>query len=74
MILEDLNKISKNLDLVFSKYDNFMLIGDFNTEPNESMDSDFCEIYNLKHFIKNKTCFKNPTKSPWIGLIVTNRL
>ena len=32
-----------------------------------------CEIYNLQHLIKDKTCFKNPTKPTWIDLIVTNR-
>ena len=35
--------------------------------------SDFCEIYNLKHIIKDKTCFKNSTKPTCIDLIVTNR-
>ena len=39
-----------------------MLIGDLNAEPPEATVSDFCEIYNLKHLIKEKTCFKNPTK------------
>ena len=35
-----------------------MLIGDLNAEPAEATVSDFCEIYNLKHLIKNKTCLK----------------
>ena len=73
MISEHLNKIGKNLDLLLSKYDNFMLIGDLNAEPTEAAVSDFCEIYNLKHLIKDKTCFKNPTKPTCIDLIVTNR-
>ena len=50
-----------------------MLIGDLNAEPTEVTESDFCEIYNLKHLIKHKTCFKNPTKSTCIALIVKNR-
>ena len=73
MISEHLNKIGKNLDLFLSKYDNFMLIGDLNAEPTEAAVSEFCEIYNLKHLIKNKKCFKNPTKPTCIGLIVRNR-
>ena len=73
MISEHLNEIGKNLDLLLSKYDNFMLIGDLNAEPTEAAVSDFCEIYNLKHLIKDKTCFKNPTKPTCIDLIVTNR-
>ena len=29
-------KIGKNLDLLLSKYDNFILIGDLNPEPTEA--------------------------------------
>ena len=58
-----MNKIGKNLDLLLSKYGDFMLIGDLNAEPAEAAVSDFCEIYNLNNLIKDKTCFKNPTKS-----------
>ena len=50
-----------------------MLISDLNAESTEATVSDFCEIYNLKHFIKDKTCFKNPTKPTCIDLIATNR-
>ena len=50
-----------------------MLIGDLNAEPTEAIVSDFCEIYNLKHLIKDKTCFKNTTKPTCIDLIITNR-
>ena len=50
-----------------------MLIGDLNAEPTEAAVSGFCEIYNLKHLIKDKTCFKNPAKPSCIDLIVINR-
>ena len=73
MISEHLNEIGKNLDLSLSKYDNLMLIRPLNAELTEAAISDFCEIYNLKHLIKDKTCFKNPTKPTCIDLIVTNR-
>ena len=62
LISENFNEIGKNLDLLLSKYDNFMLIGDLNAEPAEAAVSNFCEICNLKYLIKDKTCFKNPTK------------
>ena len=58
---------------LISKHDNFMLIGDLNAEPTEATVSDFCKIYNLKHLIKDKTCFKNPTKPTCVDLIITNR-
>ena len=70
MISEHLNEIRKNLDLLLPKYDNFMLIGDLNAEPTEAIVSNFCNTYNLKDLIKDKTCFKKPT---CIDLIVTNR-
>ena len=41
-----LKEISNNLDLLSSKYDNYLLMGDFNAEPNKPAISDFCEIYN----------------------------
>ena len=73
LISEHLNKIGKNLGLLLFKYDNCMLIGDLNVELTETTVSDFCGIYNLKHLIKDKACFKNPTKLTCIDLIVTNR-
>ena len=68
-----MNKIGKILDLLLSHYNNFMLIGDLDTEPTEAIVSDFCEIYNLKHLFKDKKRFKNLNKPTRIGLIVTNR-
>ena len=32
-------------------------MGDFNTEPTDTTLSDFCEIYNLKNIVQDKTCF-----------------
>ena len=73
LISENLNEIGKNLDLLLSEFDSFMLIGDLNAEPSEATIFDFCIIYNLKNSIKSKTCFKNPTKPTWIDLIVTSK-
>ena len=69
LISSHLNEIWPNLDLLSSRYEN-LLLGDFNAEPTTTTVSDFCEIYNLKNIIKDKTCFKNPT---WIDLTITNR-
>ena len=33
-------------------------MGDFNAESTDSARSNFCEIYNLKNIVKEKTCFK----------------
>ena len=68
-----LNELGKNLDTLTSKYDNIILLGDFNTEPTDTALSHFCEIYNFKNLIKDKTCFKNPNKPSCIDLIIANR-
>ena len=60
LISNHLQEIGNNLDLLSSIFDNYLLMGDFNSEPNEPDISDFCEIYNTKNIIKKKTCFKNP--------------
>ena len=72
-ILFHLNELGKNLDTSTSKYDNIILLGDFNTEPTDAALSNFCEIYNFENLIKDKTCFKNPNQPSCIDLIITNR-
>ena len=72
-ISHHLEEIGKDLDILSSNYENILLLGDFNTEPSDTALSNFCEIYNLKNLIKDKTCFKNPEKPSCIDLIITNR-
>ena len=66
-------EIRKDLDVLTSKYDNIILIGDFNAEPADTVVSDFCEIYNLKNIIRENTCFKNPNNPSCIDLKIRNR-
>ena len=73
LISNHLKEIGKNLDNYSSKYDNFILLGDLNSEPTESAVRDFCQIYGCKNLIKDKTCFKNPEKPSCIELNITNR-
>ena len=47
--------IGKNLDNSSSKYDNFIPLGDLNSEPTESAVRDFCQIYGCKNLIKDNT-------------------
>ena len=56
-----------------SKYENFILLGDLNSEPTESVVRDFCQIYGCKNLINDNTCFKNPEKPSCIDLIITNK-
>ena len=48
-------------------------MGDFNTEPTESVMGEFMNIYNLKNLIKGPTCYKNPGKPSCIDLILTDK-
>ena len=69
LISNHLKEIDKNLDNYSSKYDNFILLGDINSEPTESAVKDFCEIYSCKNLIKDNTCFKNLLKPSCIDLM-----
>ena len=62
LISNYLKEIGKNVDNYSSKYDNFILLGDLNSELTESAVRDFCQIYGCKNLIKDNTCFKNPEK------------
>ena len=73
LISNHLKKIGKNLDNYSSKYDNFILLNDLNSEPTESAVRNFCEIYSCKNLMKDNTCFKNPLKPSCIDLIITIR-
>ena len=61
------------LDHYMSKYDNFILLGDFNSEMGDNTMAAFGDTYNLTNLIKEPTCFKNPLNPSSIDLILTNR-
>ena len=41
------------MDNYSSKYDNFILHGDLNSDPTESAVRDFCEIYSCKNLVNS---------------------
>ena len=55
-----------------SRYDNFLVIGDFNFETSEMAMSEFCETYNLQNSVRDNTYYKYPSKPTCIDLILTN--
>ena len=73
MISKHLHELQLILDNLSSKYENFLIIGDFNAEPTEIEITNFCQIYNLVNLIKEATCFKNPEKPTCIDLMLTNK-
>ena len=56
-----------------TKFENFIFLGDFNSEIGEEDLNDFCHMYNLKNLIVEPTCFKNPNNPSSIDVILTNK-
>ena len=73
MIKGYLEYISKEIDSDSSKYDNFLLFGDFNSEPTEEAMKSLCQIHNFKNLLDKPTCYKNPTNPSCVDLIITNK-
>ena len=55
----------------YSSYDRIVLIGDFNSEDHEPMET-FLYQHNLTNIVKEGTCFKNSSKPSTIDLFLTN--
>lgn len=70
--MDHLNEIGKNFDIILSDYDNIFCFGDYNAEAKNISLIEFCKTYELKHLIKEPTCFKNPDNPKCIDLILTN--
>ena len=74
LIAVHLHCIGRGIDFYFSKYDNFVVLGDLNTEISNSFIEQFCASYNLKSLIKEPTCFKSVDNLSCIDLILGNHL
>ena len=61
--------LGKVLDNFSTKYDHFVLLGDFNVQENETILSEFLNAYNAKNIVKNKTCFKSIENPSCVDLI-----
>ena len=68
-----LGSLSKSIDSLSSKYDNFILLGDFNSCMEDSPMKTCVKVYKLQNLIKEPTCFKNPENPTCIDLILTNK-
>ena len=65
-------QIGLALDVYSSRFDKFLLAGDFNTEEgNETLD-EFLEDYHAKNLVKVPTCFKSLNNPSCIDLFITN--
>ena len=50
------------IDLYSSRYKNYLLLGDFSSEPSENAIIEFCKACRLKNLVKGATCYKNLEK------------
>ena len=63
----------KILDNLSTKYDRFVLLGDFNVQENEIILPEFLNAYNAKNIVKTKTCFKSIENPTCVDLIITDK-
>ena len=68
-----LDVISRSLDTFSTKYENIILLGDFNACVGDEALQSFCKSYSLHSLIKQPTCFKNPDNPSCIDLFLTNK-
>lgn len=59
-----MGSLSINLFLYLSKYENCMVVADFNTEVHYNKISNFGGTLDLASHIKRPTIYKNPQKKP----------
>ena len=72
-IKSHLNCLSKSIDAHLSKYENIILLVDFNSCLLDSSMKVFCGIYKLCSLAKEATCFENPGNPSCIDLILTDK-
>ena len=68
----DLDQIWKALDVYSKKYENILLMGDFNVDVKETNMKVFCNQHKLKALNEERTCFKNFNNHSYIDLFLTN--
>ena len=66
-----LDSLTNTIDFFSSSYDNFIAMGDFNSQSTNSIMKDFMKANGLVNLIKSNTCLKG--KASCIDLILTNR-
>ena len=65
-----LTGISQEIHSLSSRFENFLIIGDFKCEIHED---NFCQNYDIKNLTNNCTCNKNHENPKFIDLIKTNK-
>ena len=66
-------ELSKALDVYGARYDNIILVGDFNTKDSEEVLSDFLFEHDLDNLVSFPTCYQNALNPNAIDLFLTNK-
>ena len=68
-----LGHVGRELDKYLPKYENLLLLGDWNSAVTEVEMREFCETYNLENLIKDPTCYKSADNPSSIDIMLTNK-
>ena len=60
------------MDSHSTTYKKLLILGDFDVKTDDQNTKTFCDSYSLRSFIKQPTCYKNPSHSKCIKLTLTN--
>ena len=71
-IASHIQEISNGIDAYCKKYENILIMGDFNVDVKEVSLHLFCNQYKLKSLNKDPTCYKNIYNPSCIDLFLTN--
>ena len=67
-----LDLLQKSIEVIACKYENLLILGDFNCEKEKNNMPTFCESFDLTNLINSPTCYKNPDNPKCIDLMMTN--
>ena len=65
--------MGKVLDQLAPRYENFVIVGDLNSEETNCEISNFMDVYGLKNLIKSPTCYKSVDNPSSIDMFLTNK-
>ena len=66
-------EMGKVLDQLAPRYENFVIVGDLNSEETNCEISNFMDVYGLKNLIKSPTCYKSVDNPSSIDMFLTNK-
>ena len=61
------------LDQLSPRYENFVIVGDLNSEETNCEISNFMDVYGLRNLIKSPTCYKSADSPTSIDMFLTNK-